>query len=117
MQEKIMREILDEAKLSSAREVDLRKALADIEGAMAGAKITEDRWLAIGHHMAEAIKRAANEEQLEDIYDDTAEQIEQQYLNQSKAILAKLSNLGKTICSKPEVILLAIHLQCASSGF
>lgn len=119
MKTKILQQILLDASLDTEGTVLLKKTLCDIEDILVDTRkcIPDERYLAVGHHMAEVIKRAQRGEVLAKIDQETEDQIESAYKEKSKNILTSLKSLGNTTSSSSEIILLAIHLQCASNGF
>lgn len=119
MKTKVLQQILLDASLDEAGNVLLKKTLEDIEDILIDTRkcIPDERYLAVGHHMAEVIKRAQRGEVLAKIDQDTEDQIEASYKEKSRNILTSLKSLGDTTTSSSEIILLAIHLQCASNGF
>ncbi|WP_019552661.1 PRD domain-containing protein [Propionispira raffinosivorans] len=119
MKTKVLQQILRDASLDEAGNVLLKKTLGDIEDLLIDTRkcIPDERYLAVGHHMAEVIKRAQRGEGLAKIDQETEDQIEASYKEKSRNILTSLKSLGNTTSSSSEIILLAIHLQCASNGF
>ncbi|SEI98616.1 hypothetical protein SAMN05660742_102177 [Propionispira arboris] len=119
MKTKVLQQILRDASLDAEGNVLLKKTLDDIEEILIDTRncIPDERYLAVGHHMAEVIKRAQRGEVLAKIDQDTEDQIEGSYKEKSRNILTSLKSLGDTTTSSSEIILLAIHLQCASNGF
>lgn len=118
MLEKIIRKILEECKVNDEDEIWLRLV---VEKAYCATEkinlcIEETRWLAIGVHLAGAIKRVINGEELPEIDAATVKQIRPEIQVLSSEILSSIQNIGDGITSLPETILLAVHLQCAQDG-
>jgi len=119
MFEKIMQEILEETKVSGEDIVWLKCV---VEKAYHTTKrinlcIETARWLAIGVHLAGAIKRARNGEILPEIDPSIVKQIRPEMQAISGEILSSIQSIGARIASLSEIILLAVHLQCAQDGF
>lgn len=119
MIDQTMQEILAETKLMGAEADILRKVLAAVESGAGGLGISLEpgRWLAIGVHLAAAIKRAKIAEALPEIDAAMLEQISPEMQALSRQILMAIEEIGTTMTSLPEIILLAVHLQCAKDGF
>lgn len=118
MKQEIIQKILADSGLDAEKQALLQHALLLTEEMLALPKgIPEDRCLAMGHHLAEAIKRTIRDEQLEPIEEETLAQIEWVYREQGQLVLHSLVGLGENICSTAEIALFAIHLQCAGNGF
>lgn len=119
MFEKIMLEILEESKVS-CEDVGWLKCVVEKTyhtTERINLCIETARWLAIGVHLAGAIKRARNEEKLPEIDPSIVKQIRPEMQALSSEILSSIQGIGTGITSLPEVILLAVHLQCAQDGF
>ena len=117
MSDEIWQEILEAERQSCNSEQRLQQGLAAIAAALGDIAIPRERWLAMGHHMAEVVNRSARKEQLEELDEDTMAQIDPACVEQSRTILWELSEEGDTLRRSSEVVLLAIHLQCAAEGF
>lgn len=118
MKQKIIRNILENSTLDEENKRRLQQVLMLTEETLAlREEIPEDRWLAMGHHLAEAINRTIRGELLAPIDEDTMLQIEKIYIEKGYQILYSLAEVGKNIYSTSEVALFAIHLQCAAYGF
>ena len=118
MKQEIIQNVLANSELDAEQQLLLEQVMVLTENLLAlPEEIPEGRWLAMGHHLAEAIKRTLRSESLDPIDAETMAQIESVYQEKGYQILRSMISVGENICSTPEVALFAIHLQCAANGF
>lgn len=119
MIDEVMQAILAETGLVGPEVATLRQVIEAVAAGTAGLAIVLEpsRWLAIGVHLTAAIKRAAVAEPLPEIDAVMLEQISPEMQAISRQVLSSIEDVGTTITSLPEIILLAVHLQCAKEGF
>lgn len=117
MNDAIWQEIMEAECEGCDSQPRLQQGLMAIAAALGDIAIPRERWLAMGHHMAEVVNRSSRREQLDDLDEDTMAQIDPSCVEQSRTILWKLSEEGDTMRRPSEIVLLAIHLQCAAEGF